>query len=107
MIQDARQHSHRAFDTYSVCSAKVRVRQAARRTPHAPPGRGDSAKDAAARVVAENPAATAAVAFAVLAALGPGRLLRAGLMAGRLASLAMIGWRAFGPASGDHPNTRY
>lgn len=98
MIQDARGNSHRAFDTYAVCSAKTRVREAARRRPPAGARRAGSPRLTAARIVASNPGATAAVAFAVLATIGPGRLLRAGVTMGRLASVAMIGFRVLGSA---------
>ncbi len=91
MIQDARQTEH---DARELAAAKARLRSAARRHTHSSGAPPSSPKQAAAQLAVDNPGATAAVAFAAVAAVGPGRLFRMATFAFRVAPLGVVAWRA-------------
>ncbi|MFI4898148.1 MAG: hypothetical protein ACIARR_10010 [Phycisphaerales bacterium JB059] len=68
--------------------AKGRVREASRRP--APPPPGASPRRVAGEMSRENPGGTASVIFALAATLGPGRLIKGGLLAWRIASAVKL-----------------
>ncbi len=109
MIQNAADSRPDTRDTHAICSAKARVRRAARKPRPQVRRARPSCAQAAIETAAENPAATAAVAFAVVSVLGPIGLIRAGLLAARVAPLVGLGIRAVegarspnSPRSPDH-----
>ncbi len=91
MIQDARQTDP---DVPALTAAKAKLRSAARRHSGAKNAPPVSPKQAAALIVSENPTAAAAVAFAVVAVVGPGGLFRAASFAFRAAPLVTVAWKA-------------